>query len=204
MLHNSDQERRGEPIDFDHHRSTAEVDQDAVLADLRQKCPVGWTEAHGGFWVVTKHADVDRVYKDWKTFSSSDGLVIPPTPYGHTPLADDDPPEQTQIRRVLNPLMSESVVETTLLPRLVYWTDLFIDRVIEKGHCDLIADLAVAVPAAVILEWLGWEETRDWWAIGHAFAEVVGRTTDDPVRVEATKTIEWFGGLARAAIEERR
>jgi hypothetical protein len=59
---------RRRSVDFDHHRPVAERDPDEAYAELRATCPVGWTDAHGGYWVVTKADDVGRVLKDYRTF----------------------------------------------------------------------------------------------------------------------------------------
>ena len=40
-------------------------------------------------------------------------------------------------------------------PIVERWTEFFIDRVIEKGSCDLVYDLASPMPACVMLEFLG-------------------------------------------------
>jgi hypothetical protein len=67
-------------VDFDHHTSARILDPDHVDATLLHTCPVSWTEAHGGFWYVTGYEDVDRVAKDHSSFSTREGIVIPPPP----------------------------------------------------------------------------------------------------------------------------
>ena len=36
----------------------------ATYADLRRRCPVAHTDSLGGFWALTRHADVARVAAD--------------------------------------------------------------------------------------------------------------------------------------------
>ena len=40
-------------IGFDHHSTDFGEDQPAKLAELRGRCPMGHTEAHGGYWVAS-------------------------------------------------------------------------------------------------------------------------------------------------------
>src|SRR5262245_46899153 len=64
---------------FDHH-DPAFADEEipfAVYAALRRERPVAWTDAHGGFWVVSRYADVARAARDDVTFSSARGITIP-------------------------------------------------------------------------------------------------------------------------------
>jgi cytochrome P450 len=39
-------------------------------AELREQCPVAWSEALGGHWIVTRHADIVEILQDPETFSS--------------------------------------------------------------------------------------------------------------------------------------
>lgn len=55
---------------FDHHSPQYAENSTAINAELRARCPVAHTDAHGGFWVVTRYDDVLRVAKDDETFAS--------------------------------------------------------------------------------------------------------------------------------------
>ena len=48
------------------------------FAWLRENAPVYWHEhpAGGGYWVVSRHADVVQVSRDFKTFSAERGFVM--------------------------------------------------------------------------------------------------------------------------------
>ena len=54
---------------FDHHSPEYAENSTAINAELRARCPVAHTDAHGGFWVVTRYDDVLRVAKDDETFA---------------------------------------------------------------------------------------------------------------------------------------
>lgn len=49
-----------------------------TLSAFRDACPVGRSNARGGYWLVTAYEDVREVLSNWQTFSSADGPVLPP------------------------------------------------------------------------------------------------------------------------------
>src|SRR5580704_5303546 len=60
----------------------------------RQQCPVAHSEAHGGFYMFTRYADVRAAAKDWRTYSSADGFTLPPLPIRAFAI-QADPPQHT-------------------------------------------------------------------------------------------------------------
>ncbi|MQY33865.1 hypothetical protein SRB17_18310 [Streptomyces sp. RB17] len=48
----------------------------ALFAELRSKCPVHWSPGiagmpnEPGFWSITRAEEIEKVSRDWKTFSS--------------------------------------------------------------------------------------------------------------------------------------
>jgi len=43
----------------------------ATFPKLRKESQVCWSEAHGGYWIVSTYDHVQRVARDWETFSSA-------------------------------------------------------------------------------------------------------------------------------------
>lgn len=39
-------------VDFDHHSDAFNLNELAVNAELRQRCPVAWNENYDGFWYL--------------------------------------------------------------------------------------------------------------------------------------------------------
>jgi len=105
-------------VDFDPVRPAQIHNIDVACAELRHTCPVAWSEAQGGFWVVTRYEDVQKIGRQSRFFSIAGGNVLPAAAYDRLPMAHDDPPEHTPYRRALNPHMSPQVVETQLAPRI--------------------------------------------------------------------------------------
>jgi cytochrome P450/aminoglycoside phosphotransferase (APT) family kinase protein len=80
---------------------------------MRQHAPVYWhpAGAYPGFWSVTGHADVRRVYLDDATFTSTRGVMLRPLELGDDPaggltLALVDPPRHGEIRALIGDLFT--------------------------------------------------------------------------------------------------
>jgi cytochrome P450 len=163
---------------FDHHDpelASVGVPRE-VYREMRDKCPMTWSEAYDGFWVASRYADIEEVIRDPDNFGSSAGILIPDlndslpkdqqaerfeTRKGVIgPPVTYDQPVHTPIRRKLEPLFSPAMVRTREdYIRAV--TDARIDEFIGDGECELIADFCAPIPTIVVLNWLGLHD-EDW------------------------------------------
>ena len=150
-------------IEFDHHAPEMVDNMVETYAELREKCPVAYSNAHGGYWVVSSHRLVAEALGRHQDFSSENdpdgkttgygGNTVPPAPawFG---LVQSDPPYWTGVRRLMNPLFSPPAVER-LKPLILDVTTAFLDRIIEKGEGDVIEDIASPIPAVLTLSIMG-------------------------------------------------
>ena len=172
---------------FDHHSEDYARNWRDINRDLREKCPVAHTTAHGGYWVVSKYADIADVARDDETFSSYQpngdgshkGVTIPSTVLRHLPI-EMDPPEFFDYRRLLNERFSPAAVKSWE-PYQRAITTFCIDQVIESGSCDLVGDLTAPVPTILTLELLGlqkdnWKQISD---VAHAVMHTVAGSTQN-------------------------
>jgi len=159
-------------IHFDHNSQAHSADPVGSYRKLRQAEKIGWSEAHGGYWVLSDYESVfeaaraDEVFSSARTDDGGEGLsvVIPKTPmHFHIPI-ELDPPEFRLYRKIVNPITAPAAVERMkgLVDRHV---DGFIDSVIELGECDLTS--VIAVPSIVTVDWLGLD-LADWERYSHA------------------------------------
>lgn len=156
-------------VTFDQHGPEYAANWKAILADLRANNPVAWTEAHGGFWVITKYDDIVHCERTPEIFSCDNdidnereggkGIRIPRNPFRFN-LNESDPPEHTALRKLEQPFFPVQALQQ--------WMDLatelahqHIDRFIEKGECELIEGLTIPVPAQVTLTLVG-VPAADW------------------------------------------
>lgn len=160
---NDDQDaKRAVTVDFDHHAPDQAIDPYPMLEKLRSTCPVAWSGSHGGFWVLTDFESVYRATRDHETFRSNPCVTIPPFPKPRPLIPQEtDSPDAQKWRRIVSQEFTPDA--TSRLESQIYAiANDMIDRVIETGRCDLIQDLAIPLPARLILRMLGFDEER--WA----------------------------------------
>jgi len=130
---------------------------------LRENDPVHWhAEADGpGFFAVTRYEDVRAIGRDPENFSSVPTIMIAdPQPGmnfdidGHQMMLMMDPPKHTQYRRLISSEFTPRGARE-LGPRVRELAAQIVDRVIERGECDLVEDIAGELPSYVIAELLG-------------------------------------------------
>ena len=193
-------------IDFDHHDPGFRPLE--AYAALRGSCPVGWSDRHGGFWVLTRYEDIANVARNDAVFSSArdeeghGGIVIPEWNTDTSIPIEMDPPEQMVYRRMLNQVFSPAAVQR-LQPTIGDVVTRTVDAFIERGRCDLIEELTGPVPALVTVYVLGIPEThakRLQGAVHDVFSAAVG--TERAAR--GAKEMQWVAELLLEHVHERR
>jgi len=128
---------------------------------LRHDDPVHWTtEPHGGgFWSVTRHADLIAVNRDAHVFSSAEkGISIPDiTPEGdmvREMMLYMDPPRHTRYRLLVNKGFTPRMIGL-LEGHLTAKATAIVDNVIDDGACDFVSDIAAELPLQAIAELMG-------------------------------------------------
>ncbi len=115
---------------------------------LAAKEPVGWSEKHGGFWVVTSYAECEQIIKDVDGFSSG-GVIFPK--YAVTEplmLAEQDEPDHMRARRLVNlSFMPRNVTQYGDAMQVAVHE--LMDGFIEDGKADVGRILADPIPAIV-------------------------------------------------------
>lgn len=133
------------------------------FAWLRRNDPVHRHDERDGpgFWAVTRWHDVRAVGRDPETFSSSPTVMLadprPDEGFGtgdHVMMLMADPPVHTRMRRLLSRQFTPRAANA-LRPRIAELATRIVDAVVERGSCDLVADLAGEMPSFVIADILG-------------------------------------------------
>lgn len=145
-----------------------------MFARLRREAPVYWHEEPDGpgFWVLTKHADVQEVSRDWQTFSSErGGTEITDYPEQELELLRllllyMDPKKHTRYRLLVNKAFTPRVVQR-LRDRIKLLAGRIVDAIVAQGECDFVADVSARLPMQVIAEMIGipeadWPRVFDW------------------------------------------
>ncbi len=144
---------------FDHHDPALTHDNVyQVYEHLRQECPVTRSDRYGGFWVISRYADIVTALMDPVTFSSAEGAHLPRQEGQQKSIPlDYDPPAHTLYRKVFNDALNL---------RLIRSQEPFIRSVIvqllaplaARGGGELVSELAIQLPIQVISGMLGLQE----------------------------------------------
>ena len=176
---------------------------------LREHAPVYWHEEPGGpgFWAVTRFEDVRAMGRDPETFSSEPTIMIADPAGGAMTIADHkmmlmmDPPQHTAFRRLISREFTQAPA-AALRPRVEALARQIVDRVIDRGECDFVADIAGEMPSYVIAELMGipLDDGRKLYQLTetiHSAAEAV------PDGAQAAAVMEMFS-YAHGVIQQKR
>ena len=129
-----------------------------VYRKLRRRSPVHRSRLVGG-WVLSAHADVDRVLRDYKRFSNDQRNSNRPQRFEAyaeetRSLLRLDPPDHTRLRSLVGQAFTPRAVEQ-LRTRVERIVDELFDKIGDAGRFDAIEDLAYPLPITVIAEMVG-------------------------------------------------
>ncbi|WP_242886352.1 cytochrome P450 [Actinomadura litoris] len=124
---------------------------------MRESEPVSH-DAEAGVWHVFRHADVERVLDDARTFSSDFSPLMPAQEdvdrFIKGNILRKDPPQHRKLRTLVSKAFTPRVV-ARLEPRVAAITDELLDAMGGAERIELVADLAYPLPVTVIAELLG-------------------------------------------------
>jgi cytochrome P450 len=153
--------------DFDFFRDSAYLadPHKRILELVRTAPPVFWTPRNGGHWMFLSHAANFRASRDTESFTSQFvteeqmkafvAQLPPGTP--RLPMAvpiNLDPPEHTKYRAPLQKAFSPKTM-LALKNSIRDLANELIDRVIDRGRCDFMVEIAEPLPVQVFLKLLG-------------------------------------------------
>jgi cytochrome P450 len=133
-----------------------------LLAALRRHDPVHWHPwpgTRGGFWLLSKHADVFAVSKDPKRFSSQVGHTAledrePDALEARRSMIETDPPEHTRLRRLVGDAFTRTRVgEYEAYTRTIVRE--LLDGALAKGEFDWVKEISEPLPVTVLISILG-------------------------------------------------
>lgn len=140
---------------FDHLDPEIMSDPAETYRRFRNECPVGWSNAHDGFWVVSRYDDVVLAAGDAERYCSSQGIAIPETfATERVEPQEADGPRHSQIRNQMNPWFAAGPV-LAMRPSIEALSASLLDECIERGSFDLAVDYAVPLASLIMLRLLG-------------------------------------------------
>ncbi|MBV9078608.1 MAG: cytochrome P450 [Methylobacteriaceae bacterium] len=167
----------------------------------------------GGRILLTRYADVERVYKDPRSFSSDKNVEFgakfgdgPLRQHHTTSLVFNDPPLHTRVRRIIAGALTPRAI-ASMEDGVVTLVDGLLDRMAERDEADLIEDYAAAIPVEVIGNLLGVPRDERGPLRGWSLA-ILGAL--EPVNTAASlaegnrSVVEFLAYLERLVADRRR
>jgi cytochrome P450 len=187
-------------VDFDHHSDAFNLNELAINADLRQRCPVAWNENYDGFWFLTSYDAVSQTARDDDTFSHKyepnapngvnyQGEMGVPRPEGQPALGigEIDGPYHLALRHALAPFFSPGAVQK-MQPFMEQQAHQFLDQKITDGQMDLVLDYASPVPAILTMKLMGLPYDN-WQLYANLFHSVMAIPQDSPDYISAISQV---------------
>ena len=180
-----------------------------VFHALRRHAPLRTLPDGSRF--LTRHADLDAIYRNPQLFSSDKTVDFRRT-MGDTPLYEhhttslvfNDPPRHTRVRKRLAPAFTPRALRT-LRARVEEVVAEALDEVAEMGRFDLLHDFAMKLPIELIGDMLGVPRADRHrlspWAVAILGGLEAGLS--DEQRAAGSEAVEEFKAYLRWLIRER-
>lgn len=188
--------------EYDPHAPEAFDTPHQVFAELRAKCPVAHSDAFGGFWIATRHADIKAILDDPAEFTTTVRNVVPgASATGRRPPLHLDPPEHTPYRRAIDRALGASRL-AAIEPVIERHVAMLLDSYIAAGGGDFVEGFGSPLPALLF---------ADWFQLSADQTDLLWRTAKDFVKAweafdvaAVSKASEILYDLARDLIAARR
>jgi len=155
-----------------------------IYRGLRDEAPV-YLVPERRLWVLSRFDDVQRAGRDWRTFSSAEGVDIDDSRLGPGSFLDADPPRHDELRKLLHADFSPAALRR-LEPLIAAKVDALVSALLERGSVDLVDELARRLPVSVVCDLLG-APAEDHPQLEAWYAGMLHR---EPGRPEVTETAE--------------
>ncbi|MFZ4604022.1 MAG: hypothetical protein ACOYM8_16370, partial [Caulobacterales bacterium] len=188
---------------MNHHDPDFGLHREAILDELRSRCPVAHSPAWGGFHILTRYEDVAAAARDDETFSSEQGITLPgldATQLNRLPIGID-PPRALFYRHMLTRFFTVRWLDQ-LEPWLRALVDDLIDDVIETGRIDLQTQLSHPLTAKFIMHITGLPDEK-WYEFSEPVISAISRLMDPSAAAAMSRRAEASRQIF-AAIEAQR
>ncbi|MGE0220450.1 cytochrome P450 [Mycolicibacterium sp.] len=188
----------------------------AEFAQLRHTAPVWWNAQaesifdDGGYWVISRHADIKAISRDSALWSTNRKGVVMRLPDGATAeqleltkalLINHDDPEHTRLRKIVSRLFTPRAV-AALEDKLAVAARDIVRTAAEKGSGNFVDDIAMRLPLLAIADLIGVPEA-DREKLFH-WTNAIMNTDDPDFQGDHVAANAELMGYAYAMAEDRR
>ncbi|MHA0289169.1 cytochrome P450 [Mycobacterium sp. C3-094] len=186
------------------------------FTELRKTAPVWWNEqaesvfGDGGYWVITRHADIKAISRDGTLWSTNRKGAVMRLPEGVTAdqleltkalLINHDAPEHTRLRKIVSRLFTPRAI-ATLEDKLAAAAREIVATAAAKGSGDFVHDIAMSLPLQAIADLIGVPEADreklfEW-------TNAIMNTDDPDFQTDHVAANAELMGYAYTMAEERR
>ena len=204
------------PADIRGGRSVQRL---AEYQRLREECPVAWSDDYGGFWTLSRYADVREAARQPRTFASGAPIIQWPDFDEQIPISLN-PPEHATYRRLLNRYVSKEAVDR-LEPTIRGYVVEDLEPLLAAGEGDIITGLCQPLPARALaalmnlpdaaypelveqfrgFERMGWDPAKVNAVIGQIFEEHITRVIAERRARPLDPEIDLLSGVMAAEID---
>jgi len=141
-----------------------------MFKQMRSRCPIHWTERvtdypqEKGFWSVTTAEDIHTVSRDWKTYSSAQGVTavseVFPLELTQAMFIGMDPPKHDRLKALFQAGFTPKRIAAHEDEIRAIVIDV-LDRIEGRDTCDLVLDVAQPAVSRVIGRFMGIPEEDD-------------------------------------------
>jgi len=181
-----------------------------VFDRLRAEAPVYWNphadDPDGGFWALTRYADVLTVSRDAARFTNAQGFAaprhMPDNPAFFENIMYRDPPDHTQHRKPLNRSFTPKAM-TSLEATVRSITLTIIEEITALDSFDWVEKVAAELPARVVASVIGVPEADHGKLVGWA-SSIFGRDGSPEAEERFNSAVLAIMGYANSLYDAKR
>jgi cytochrome P450 len=178
-------------------RGGRSVERLAEYQRVMEECPVPWSDDFGGYWSITRYADVKEAARQPGVFKSGAPIIMWPDFADQIPISLN-PPEHATYRRLLNRYVSKGAM-AALEPTIRGYVVEHLEPLIGAGEGDIISGLCQPLPARALaalmnlpdsayeemvqqfrdFERMGWDPDKINAVIGQVFETAVAKVVEE-------------------------
>jgi len=201
-------------VEFDPMNPEFLRDPYPAFRRLRQDAPVHYTDFAGGFWLVTRHADLKTIVRDPSLRNGRDEsghfakLAGGPAERFYPSILNQlDGESHARLRKVGEKALARRTLVQTIGPKLLEFADDALNGVLEAGEVDALADFAHEIPLKAFCGLLDLPQADrhmlyGW--IGDFFGIFVPQALDETGIEHTHRAVQNFIDYLTPLIQERR